>query len=262
MPEIPQWLFEGMERADGAFRPDRQIIYRAAMPSTNSLGMEKLSEGAPHGTVIITDDQQRGRGQQGTVWHSSPRENLTFSLILRPEIPASKLFALSMSVALALRDAVSRFCPRETVQIKWPNDLLLNRKKAAGILMESQWEGGKLRGTVIGIGVNVNQVDFPDDIRHRATSIARETGRSMDRGPLLWAILDCLDPWLAQLQSGSSPERVYVNALYGYHEPVPVRWADGEGSYPILGVNHQGHVAMQLPEGIRHFDLKEIEFIL
>lgn len=262
MLNLPMWLLEGREVDYPPEGWGRNIKYSSATPSTNSIAMDLLSQQAVEGSVVITDHQTKGRGQQGTSWVTSAGENLTFSLLLRPQYIEQRLFALTQTVAIALKEAIQPCCPDALVQIKWPNDILINRKKVAGVLIESQWEGSKIKGSVVGIGINVNQVDFPQEIIHKTTSLALTNGRAFDRGAIFWAILLRIQFWYKKLMMGENLGRAYLSGLYGYQEPVPIRWKEGEGKHQILGVNAAGHVAIQLSERIRHFDLKEIEFIL
>lgn len=235
----------------------------AALPSTNSLAMARLGQGAEEGLLILTDDQQAGRGQQGNQWLVAPGQNLTFSVVLRPQRRPEGLFILSKVVALALHDLLRELLPQAEVLIKWPNDLLVDRKKIAGILIENQWEGGHLKGIVVGIGLNVNQAEFPPEIAGRTVSLRLATGQHWGRGEVLWRALQLLEGRYAQWeQAGNAAlDRAYLQALYGYQEPVPLRWADGEGRYPILGISPHGHLVVQLSSGLRHFDLKEVTFL-
>lgn len=262
MSNLPLWLFEGRNDAYPADGWGGSIKYSSSTASTNTIAMDLLSQQAEEGTIVITDHQTQGRGQKGTSWITSPGENLTFSVLLRPRFLEQRLFALTQAVAIALKEALQPHCPDALVQIKWPNDILIDRKKVAGVLIESQWEGSKIKGTVVGIGINVNQVDFPSDIIHKTTSLALTSGHAVEKGPLLWAILLRLRFWYEKLMQGENLGRAYLAGLYGYQEPVLIRWEGGEGKHQVLGVNVAGHVAIQLSERIRHFDLKEIEFIL
>ncbi|MDP5169945.1 MAG: biotin--[acetyl-CoA-carboxylase] ligase [Bacteroidia bacterium] len=262
MSNLPMWLFHSR---NGNYPQDgwgANLKYSTATPSTNSIAMDLLSQQVEEGTIVITDHQTQGRGQKGTSWLSSPGENLTFSIILRPQLIEQRLFALTQTIAIALREAIEPLCPDARVQIKWPNDILVNHKKIAGVLIESQWEGSKIKGSVVGIGLNVNQVDFPDEIIHKTTSLALINGKAFDRGSILWSVLLRLKIWYEKLIIGENPGRAYLSGLYGYQEAVALRWNDGEGKHQVLGVNALGHVAIQLSGRIRHFDLKEIEFIL
>lgn len=263
MPDLPSWLAPSTiphaeKRVIGSvirFLPDH--------PSTNLWAMEELSAGAEEGLVLVTDHQTKGRGQQGTRWESEKGKNLTFSVVLRAKGLESQLFDLSKAIGLAMQKALSALLPRANVQIKWPNDLLIDQKKVAGILIESQWEGSRLKGTVVGIGLNVNQTQFMPVIAPRTTSLAREAGKPFDRRGVWMCLLDHLEEGYRtfQTEGRGSLARQYLSVLYGYQEPVQIRWQGGAGKYPILGVNEQGHLAIQLPEGIRHFDLKEVEFV-
>lgn len=262
MLNLPVWLLEARKKSYPPEGWGGVVKYLPATPSTNSIAMDLLSDQASEGTLVITDHQTKGRGQKGTSWVTSPGENLTFSIVLRPKFIEQRLFTLTQTVAIALREAIQPFCSDALVQVKWPNDILINRKKVAGVLIESQWEGSRIKGTVIGIGLNVNQVDFPEEIMHKTTSMALIKGEAFDRGEILWAILLRLQFWYGKLMAGEHPGRAYLSGLYGYQKPVALRWNDGEGTHQVLGVNTAGHVAIQLSEKIRHFDLKEIEFIL
>lgn len=262
MSNLPLWLFEGRERDSSPKSWGGKIKYSSATKSTNSVAMDLLSQQVEEGTIVITDHQTQGRGQKGTTWITSAGENLTFSVVLRPQFIEQRLFALTQAVAIALQEAIESYCPDALVQIKWPNDILIDRKKVAGVLIESQWEGSKIKGSVVGIGVNVNQVDFPKEIIHKTTSLALSNGHAFDRGPILWTILTRFKFWYEKLMGGENLGRAYLSRLYGYQEPVSIRWKEGEGKHQVLGVNALGHVAIQLSERIRHFDLKEIEFIL
>lgn len=262
MSNLPLWLFEGRKNDHPSDGWGGNIKYSSTTPSTNSVAMNMLSQQAVEGTICITDNQTQGRGQKGTTWVTSAGENLTFSIVLRPQFIEQRLFALTQTIAIALKEAIEPYCPEALVQIKWPNDILVNCKKVAGVLIESQWEGSKIKGSVVGIGLNVNQVDFPEEMMHKTTSLALINGHAFERGPILWDIVTRLQFWYEKLIKGENPGRAYLSGLYGYQEPVSIRWKDGEGKYQVLGVNASGHVAIQLSERIRHFDLKEIEFIL
>ena len=261
MPDIRPWLLAAPPVHHPPLWLGRSLHYQSVVGSTNAWAMEQLAAGAEEGQVFLTDFQTQGRGQQGAHWESQPAENLTLSILLRPAGLSGALFSLSKVVALGVHQAVASLLPGAEVQVKWPNDVLVNRKKVAGILLESQWEGSRLKGIVAGIGLNVNQVSFSEAVQHKASSLAREGGAAFDRPGVMWKLLACIEGWYEQLQAPARVDRAYLGALYGYQTPVPLRWKEGEGSFPVLGVNAAGHLAVQLPGGIRHFDLKEIEFL-
>jgi len=130
--------------------------------------------------LIIADDQTKGRGRRGRSWHSRPGENLTFSLLLRPALPARDVAPLTLLAGAALAATLSQF--RFMPKLKWPNDVLLDvtggPRKVAGILTEMSSEGDRVRHIVVGIGINVNAAAFPDDLA-RATSLRLAVGTSL-----------------------------------------------------------------------------------
>lgn len=169
----------------------RPLDYRATTRSTNDDAMAAARAGAPHGATFVADEQTAGRGRRGHRWSSSPGESLTFSVLLRPALTLERLSALTLAVGLAVRDAVA---PRVAapVLVKWPNDVLVQEKKLAGILVESQLSGGALSAVVIGIGINVAAHELPEEIRDIATSLALSGATDLDREALLADLLEAL----------------------------------------------------------------------
>jgi len=167
-----------------------QIHTYSSVRSTNRVALEMSRNGAPEGTLVLAEEQLAGRGRLGRTWHSPPGLGLWMSLILRPRVPADRVFQVAICGALAVAEAISARYPLN-VRVKWPNDVLIGVAKLAGVLVESQWNGPDPRGVVVGIGLNVNQQaeDFPVSLRHRATSLRRELGRSVDRAELLADLL-------------------------------------------------------------------------
>ncbi len=134
----------------------RPVRYFDQVDSTNDTAKAWLAGGAPEGAVVIAGEQKRGRGRHGRSWHSPPGAALALSLILKP--PEALLPRLNMAATLSVYD-LAQACGCENVCIKWPNDILVDSKKASGVLTEAVWEGGNLVGAIVGIGVNV-RVDF------------------------------------------------------------------------------------------------------
>jgi BirA family biotin operon repressor/biotin-[acetyl-CoA-carboxylase] ligase len=170
--------------------------------STNNCARALAGCWADEGTVVLAEEQTAGKGRQGRSWYTNPQENLTFSVILRPKLPPDALNLLPLLTAVAIAEAIEA----ETglrVQCKWPNDILVNGKKASGILIEGSVKGDAVEYVVLGIGINVNQTTFPADIAHRATSLRTETGQPLDRVKLLQAVLRALDSrYRAVMKSG------------------------------------------------------------
>jgi BirA family transcriptional regulator, biotin operon repressor / biotin---[acetyl-CoA-carboxylase] ligase len=175
----------------------RAFEWHADCASTNDLAAERARAGAPTGLVVAADAQTAGRGRLGRTWHSPADDNLYLSILLRPtrapaEIPPVTLL-VGGAVARALADL--GLAPR----LKWPNDVQLldeagRRRKVAGILTEMASAGGSALHVVVGIGLNVNGLDFPPEIAERATSLRRALGQKVDRVALLAALLGALEP--------------------------------------------------------------------
>ncbi|HZH54242.1 MAG TPA: biotin--[acetyl-CoA-carboxylase] ligase [Sphingobacteriaceae bacterium] len=244
----------------------RNRITLASIPSTNDFLKDQLSKSTPfpEGTVIMAVDQFSGKGQQGAVWQSEPGKNLTFSLLLYPTGPsASQPFLLNVAIGLALTDVLeSILSPMEHIHVKWPNDIFVNRKKIAGILIENSFIGTRWKLSVIGIGINVNQVHFPPEISTKLCSLKQLIHQDFD----LRALLDVLcmrieDRYLA-FKSGQQTELLaaYYEKLYQFGE-VHTYWIDGvpvRGK--IVGVTSEGRLQLDFNGHLVDFGIKELSF--
>jgi len=177
------------------------------IPSTQD-ELRRLAEaGAPEGTLVVADHQIRGRGRQGRRWLDEPGANLLFSLLLHPHIPAAQLPQLSLLAALASAEALEAAAGL-AIEIRWPNDLQQRGRKVGGILAEAAAMGERVAYVIVGVGINVNQTEFPADLPERATSLALEVGHPLSREVLLETLLVSLDRWYARyLSEGFSPVR-------------------------------------------------------
>jgi BirA family biotin operon repressor/biotin-[acetyl-CoA-carboxylase] ligase len=171
--------------------------------STNDIAMEFAAEDAPEGSVFLAEQQTAGRGRGAREWHSEQAAGIYCSVILRPELPPSEILVLSLAVALAVYDSVQQVDARVIPDLKWPNDLLLGGKKFCGILAEMNAEITRVRYMVVGIGINVNQSHFPQDLQTSATSLRIETGTEWSRLDLCAALLKSLDREYAQIMQDS-----------------------------------------------------------
>ncbi len=164
----------------------RNLHHLYSVESTNSYAIDLLGQDkpAPHGTLVVAERQTAGRGRMGRSWISSPEVGLYTSIILRPEISSNLAPLLTLGTAVAAHDSIERATDLE-VDIKWPNDLLIGRKKICGILSELQAEVDRVRAMVIGVGINVNHDEFPDQIADTATSLRMESGRTHSRIEIL-----------------------------------------------------------------------------
>lgn len=175
---------------------ERPFRWHRETGSTNADALEWLRQGAPTGSLVLADEQMQGRGRLGRDWHTPAGAALALSMVLRP-VPQD-LPRLTMAGALAIA-AMAEDAGTADVNLKWPNDVLVGERKLAGILSEALWQGDRLVGAVLGIGVNV-RVDFRGSaLEGRATSLESACGRGLDRSHLLSLLVKHADFWLGQL---------------------------------------------------------------
>ena len=168
-----------------------KIYYYGKIGSTNELGYRLAQVEAEEGTLIITEEQTKGKGRMGRSWYSPPYLGIWMSLILRPDISPSKAPALSLCAGLALALSIKKLTGLDA-KLKWPNDCLINRKKVGGILLELQAELDRINFVILGLGVNINQTqkDFPKKIKKTATSLRIELKKNVGRVLLLKLFLE------------------------------------------------------------------------
>jgi BirA family biotin operon repressor/biotin-[acetyl-CoA-carboxylase] ligase len=169
-----------------------KLHFTPVTDSTNSDALAAARAGAPHGSVYFADAQRAGRGRGDHTWHSAAAQGLYVSVLLRPSAPSVRLPLLPLVAGLAAADAIHEVTAL-TVDLRWPNDLLLGDRKAGGILVESKIEGNTAAFAIVGIGINVHQQNFDPGLATPATSLDLETGRTTPRGPLLASLLKSLE---------------------------------------------------------------------
>lgn len=266
-----------------------KVYYRLdELPSTNDWAAEFIASQQkdatktrpPEGTVVRAANQTAGKGQLGSHWHSQAGENLLLSIILYPNwLPVQKQFYLSMSVALALRDLVAEHLvptalganhyvkelPSTPTQIKWPNDIYIGNKKTAGILIQNSLSGNTIQSSIIGIGLNINQLEFPTELPH-ATSLAQSYGVLFDPDHVAELLFGCLERRYLQLKAGrfSDIKADYEGYLWRRGAPTRfVRQANGSLFEGVVnGVDEMGNLLVQTENGINSFEVKEISPIL
>lgn len=185
--------------------PLGQIHYHAEIGSTNDAAQVLLEQGAPDGTLVVADAQTRGRGRLGRKWVTTPGAALAFSLALRPgpeEMERLAFYAPLAGLAVCQALVEGYHLPAE---VKWPNDVLLGRRKTCGVLVEAVWLGSRLQGVVVGIGLNVAPSAVPPDseVLFPATCVELAAGQKVERVELLAAILGCF--YQLRPQMGTPP---------------------------------------------------------
>lgn len=225
-----------------AFYPLRSV------DSTQDVAKQLAAEGAPEGTVVVADHQTRGRGRAGRTWLAEPRVNLLFSVLLHPPIPIARVPQLSLLAAVASSEALETQTGLP-LRIRWPNDLMLAGRKVAGILTEAASGAQRVLHVVVGIGINVNQTGFPDEIRDRATSLALATGRSLDREKLLEVLLTALDRWYTvYLETGFASAR----SAWCRNSATLGEWVVSEQGIAgtALDLDEDGALMVRVPSGV------------
>lgn len=239
----------------------KKIIRHLEVESTNDLARDPSLR---HGDVVIARSQSAGRGQQGNCWLSEPGKNLTFSLVLEPMLPAGEQFFLSQAVSLALIDTLATLGLRPS--IKWPNDIYVGEKKIAGLLIENDIQGALVTRSIVGVGLNVNQMEFPPEIPG-ATSVARESGMEIELEDVFERFYEALQRRYGMLESGLE-ERLQVDyraVLWRLDTPGRYRTPDDPEPFEamIRGVSPGGEITLELRPGgeLRTYLFKQIEFL-
>ena len=175
-----------------------RLHHFATIGSTNTYALEQARQNAPHGSFYVADEQTAGRGRSDHSWQSNAGQGLYLSVLLRPEIAVADLIWLPLLAGLAAHRAIHE-ATALTIDLRWPNDLLIGSRKTGGILVEAQTEGGRATAAVIGMGINLHQQRFPTGLATEPTSLDLETGRLASRQQLLIALLQSLDEEIARL---------------------------------------------------------------
>jgi BirA family biotin operon repressor/biotin-[acetyl-CoA-carboxylase] ligase len=241
---------------------DRAHIHLDSVDSTNNYAANLLRlSPPPDGTVITTLDQTSGKGQRGSVWLSSKGENLLSSFIVYPKsCNHENSFILSQLTALAVADTIENYTQRD-VKIKWPNDILVNRKKICGILIELNWSVTKVQSAIIGIGINVNQTRF--ELPH-ASSLRNLSGHVISPTELRGELIQHFDKRYEQFARGgfSDLRRNYLETLIGVSDYERYKKDNQEIIARIIGVDPSG-IALLEEENGKQFsaDIKDLTFI-
>ena len=226
------------------------IVYEKEMDSTN-IQAKKLGENdAADGTLVVTEQQTAGRGRRGKSW-VSPTGNCYFSVLLRPEIPADRASMITLLAAMGLAKAIKKVSHLNTM-IKWPNDVVANGKKLCGILTESSTDLEYINYAVVGIGINTNQTEFPDEIRETASSIRLETGEKINRAELMGTFLDEFEKYyetFLKTEDLTSLSKEYNFLLINRGKEVKIIERDRERVLNAIGIDDRGGLIVEDSQG-------------
>lgn len=249
---IPDILAPSLIRADlGDHLIGRNILHYFRTDSTNAVALKLAAEGAEHGTVVVAEEQTTGRGRLGRSWYSEKSSGIYMSIILRPPLSPAAAPVLTLMAGLAAQKAVSSTTGL-AVDIRWPNDLLVNKKKVCGILTEMSAELDRLHAVVLGIGMNVNHSVMPAELEEIATSLRMEAHRGISRAHVLVALLRELDRhYQLLLKSGNRAitERWEAASTFAHGKRVRVATAAGQALATTTGVDTSGALKIQYDDG-------------
>ena len=241
-----------------------RYVHLEQIDSTNAYLQRQQSECDIRNWVVSTDGQTAGKGMGSNTWESEVGKNLTFSLALGMDfLPAERQFLLSEAVPLGIAEVLDAILPSEQLSIKWPNDIYYSNQKLGGILINSTIKGGMMDISIIGIGLNVNQMQFQDWPTH-PISIKQITGKEYELQPLLEQIAEHVLLKVEQLKSNPTAiEQEYLKRLFRYRT-----WAEYEVDGEVMrlfitGIDEFGRLLLIDEQQIQHtFDIKEIKFLI
>lgn len=239
-----------LPKADTPFVQEKRIHLKQT-DSTNEEAYRRGMEGAEEGTVVVADQQTAGRGRRGRSWYSASEDNLYLSLLLRPNLPLERASMITLVAAVAIKRGIEAVCGLRA-KIKWPNDLLLGEQKVCGILTQLHIEAGKIGFLVLGIGINVNGKEFPEELEGLATTLQKQLGKAVDKQALEEQLLAC---WWQQYrlflakQNLSFLQEEYNAGLISRGRQVRVLQQNQELSGEALGINAVGELLVQCEDG-------------
>lgn len=243
----------------------RSVCYFKKLESTNTYVKKLSKEEVDQGMICLTDDQFKGRGQYRRKWESETGKNLTFSLVFKPQTAAG-FHVLTLACALALVEQLDSLMNESScAYIKWPNDVMLKRKKVAGLLTETVFNGNHLDRLIFGMGLNVNQASFSPDLADKATSIHMETGKEINREDFLCELLSRIEHKynLWHRRQDGLVKSINRN-INGYGKWIGLKVNDQlrEDSYKMLGVDESGKLLMLNQDGgIESFSYEQIRLV-
>lgn len=225
----------------------QEIAYYSVIDSTNNGAKRMAEEGAAHGTLVIADEQTGGRGRRGRSWKTPPKSAIAMTLIVRPKLPPEKASMITLVMGMAAASACRELLGLP-VEIKWPNDVVINGKKICGILTEMSAEMDDIHYLVIGIGINVNMEEFPEEIRDVATSLSIQAGHTVNRAEVISHCMKYFEQYYeAFMETGdlSGLKDTYNEMLVNLNTEVRVLEPGNEYCGVSRGINERGELLVE-----------------
>jgi BirA family biotin operon repressor/biotin-[acetyl-CoA-carboxylase] ligase len=262
---MPLSLVDDVQAQLDTDRVGRSMRGFETVGSTNTVAAEWAREGAPDGSVVVAEYQSEGRGRHGRTWAAQKGQNLTFSVVLRPALPPDRLGLITIAAGVAVAEAIDAFVTGHRAALKWPNDVLLEGRKACGMLLESSLSGGQTAQAataedravvVLGVGLNVNQTDFPDALADVATSLRLTAGRAVPRGALFARLLRRLEARVDAIQrrgasGGAAVRTAFQDRLVHLGDEITLRASDTSETIRgvVQGITDTGALRLDTPDG-------------
>ena len=229
----------------------RNIAFLERVDSTNNYAKKIAEDGAPSGTLVITEDQYGGRGRRGRTWVNPPGSSIAMTLVVRPELAPNHASMMTLVMGIAIAKACKKTAGVET-KIKWPNDVIVDGKKICGILTEMSADPDRIHYVVIGAGINVNIQSFSEEIKEVATSLQMVTGKRLHRADLISSCMEefekCYEKFI-QTEDLSLLLEEYHNLLVNKDQKVCVLDPGGEYTGTALGIDKNGELIVRKDNG-------------
>ena len=239
----------------------RQVECYDVIGSTNTAAMQMAEEGAPHGTLVVADRQDNGKGRRGRGWVMPAGIAIAMSIVLKPEdLHPGNAPMLTLVSALAVVRAIGEQTGIKAA-IKWPNDIVIGGKKVCGMLTEMSTQIDYINHIVVGIGINVHNEQFPEELSDRATSLFLESGKRFNRAALVEAVCENFEHYydiFMQTQDLSGLQEEYNSFLVNKDRQVRILDPQGEYEGKAQGITVRGELLVETAEGIRTVDSGEV----
>lgn len=239
----------------------QHVTFLEETDSTNNVVRRMAEQGAPEGTLAVAEIQTAGKGRRGRSWSSPKGSGIWHSFLLRPEFAPEHASMLTLLAAMAVQKSVKDVTGLDC-KIKWPNDIVVNGKKICGILTEMSTEEDSIRYVVVGIGINANTSDFPEEIRETATSLALELGHPVRRTLLINGVMCAFEEYYRiyrETLDMSRLKEIYDQELVNVEREVKVLAPCGDYTGISHGINNQGELIVELSDGtIREVNSGEV----
>ena len=229
----------------------QRVYFYEEIDSTNTQAKRLAEEDAPSGTLVVSDCQVKGKGRRGRVWTSPKGEAIYMTILLRPQIRPDRASMVTLVMGLSVVQAIRNVLGLET-SIKWPNDVVLNRKKLVGTLTEMSAQMDYIEYLVIGTGINANMTEFSEELKDKATSLRMEMGRPVNRAALIAESMKCFEKnyeIFEKSQDLSGLIEDYQAVLANLNQPVRVLEPGHEYSGIARGINEKGELLVEREDG-------------